>query len=432
MDSIDRVAVSKIGRAMLNPKLVKVNKLKFVKNIEKAIDNVEHNDWEDNEIKTFVHSMKLQTVSLDKGGAKAHNKIKSSFNFLTGVSKLEVENTNDLWLFAYRARAKTIAFNNKQVKGTPWEILAFDAGTLPGVALFNRLPDSVIAEISPARDALVDIIPADVVLLKEMQRLVALNSKDLCGSERSFKLEVDFLDNRAEPIIRERVHKMVLGALPDSNPDNVVNFDVTLKAIAVAQKSPQAKSLGVTIARDLDSLYDIVDFLKTGVGPKHKEVEAQKDFHKLCIKKLENFLFEEINVDDTGLRKKTLYGACAARHIFERVKTKIENNEDRSVDMKDLQRLKAYAWALPLSDANQLKPWTLRVSGARMGKPEAGLGVITDKVIGSMEIVPVVTGGGSAHSSDAKVKPMTKKDKDKEAKDKAASTSILKFFGRVK
>ena len=148
-------------------------------------------------------------------GCNVHDKVITTLTFLN-VKKMQVQldGGQDEWWCRMVARARSQMINNGQSHMLPWEELAYDVGTLPGVPSATRVPDAWAVELNAGREAAFDYLGGKCYLLKDMQHKMLAKEKDILDIDRFMILELTWLHEHAETTIRERVHNAVFHALP--------------------------------------------------------------------------------------------------------------------------------------------------------------------------------------------------------------------------
>ena len=434
MEHVERlVASSTIGSAMLEPEKIKLNEVKFLKSVEKRLDDLAELNWDADEINVFKTNAKATTQNLIRGGAKYHEKLVTKIEFLGGHQETETENANDNWQFRFDAKALTTAINIEIVKPLPWELLALRIGNIPGDQLFARIPAEVVEHKMDARHAAMDYLPKDTFLLKDMKNTINANSKDLRSYCRSWVLEETFLNDRAEGLITERVYDMVLDALPTE--ENEKTFQKALSGITAARRSPQARALGPDTERELDTIFDIVANLAQDIGPKKKDIDGYSVFFKSVIKRCEAFLRLDfvVRTVTTGSlmfpKKEKLVGQGAIRRLYEEISDRWALDEGKGIDIKELKPFKAYIWMLTEAEAEIARGWRRKLSATAIAS-DASMGCLADKQEGDAGAV-VMWAGKAASSADAAVDTSvanTKKNKIVEDKLGTQRANMLKFF----
>ena len=132
--------------------------------------------------------------------------------------KIGLESSNDEWEYRLASVLKSNAVNSGQAAMLPWEELAYPVKGIPGAMAYGEIPEDILVTILAARDAartFVSELGADRSLsLKDMQRIIAGRSKHLRALDRTFDLDLAFLEHSVEGIIRKKVHDRVLQSLP--------------------------------------------------------------------------------------------------------------------------------------------------------------------------------------------------------------------------
>ena len=120
-----------------------------------------------------------------------------------------------MWDFNLKGALKTQASNSGQWVMLPWDKLVYEEGTIPDAGRYVKIPEDDLEALGHARKMAMNIC-SGLVLLKDMQRVVNENKKDLDDADRSFILDRTFLNERVQPLLRTKIHVGLLAAINDA------------------------------------------------------------------------------------------------------------------------------------------------------------------------------------------------------------------------
>ena len=117
------------------------------------------------------------------------------------------------------ARVKQIAVNLGLVAQLPWEAALFKPGELEGVRSACQLPPELLVDVKNGRDAAKRMTYSSAeITLTDLKKLVCgpKPTTQLLALDRSFSLDVLFLQVWAVDMCTSKVHTAVLKCLPSA------------------------------------------------------------------------------------------------------------------------------------------------------------------------------------------------------------------------
>ena len=142
-----------IGAELFSCEVMKVEMLEFVASIDRRITELEHLDFDPDEVRNFRALMMHAAENLDSEVCKEFDGKTNRVKLLDATVGQTVANSNDEWQDRSTARAKTLAISNCQVERTAWEKMLWgDSAHVEDVATTVSVPDSLLFDAMNARE----------------------------------------------------------------------------------------------------------------------------------------------------------------------------------------------------------------------------------------------------------------------------------------
>ena len=423
---------SLISASMFDEEMLKMAKIAYIDNIENKLRELLDVGLSEDDILIFDHRMKEMTQKLARphGTSTGHSfeKVKTHIAFMTVAKMVVTVNVgNDEWKIRKRAFFVTLMLNSGQATPLPWEQLCFDVGGMDGIPSHVRVPEGLADEFLHGREAIRDMMPDGIVLLKDMQSELERVTKHCLDMDPYLALELAFLQDHAETMIRDRCHVAVLDALPSVTEWK--SYKTVLAIIMDIRKSMAVISFGVTMEIELEAVYDIIAELEQGRGPKKVEVEKFSPFFKSVAATLMNFFKREDNVAPLGLLGKhvgRLIGIQALRSLMADLSRKMASNVVFGLEI--VKPLKAFQFTLIAPEEKKMKEI---IAYAMTHQKAPAENAITDGDGPVGVLVATSSASSSSSSSIVPAKPVARnagKAVKAALKQDVKSKSMLRFF----
>jgi hypothetical protein len=213
--AIKRVIESgETGKTMFRHAWKQVAVALFRTDVSHKLQDLIHNDFTEDEVSSFKDLMRKQASNVEKVLHPAVYKGGAEVEFLGELCKeVLVESVNDEWELRLWAATKSVGINTGAIKKLPWEALIF-TGPIKDLPTVCPIPVSLLNEVAPGRDSLQDLFADAPLTMAGYKDKVNKRYKKLRKVDRSIELEVAFLMERAEPMLRAKLHHDVLAELP--------------------------------------------------------------------------------------------------------------------------------------------------------------------------------------------------------------------------
>lgn len=120
---------------------------------------------------------------------------------------------SDKWRLPLVALQTTIAVSNGQVDSHPWEKMVWQDSIIMETMRTLKAPESFVRGIRPLRRQVCRILTG-VETISQMKKVLAPHVKNLLVSYPDFELDIKFLYDCAEPVIREVAQSLMLKPMP--------------------------------------------------------------------------------------------------------------------------------------------------------------------------------------------------------------------------
>ena len=260
------------------------------------------------------------------------------------------------------AAVKSEALLCGHVKRLPYELWV-----LPSVhshASIKIDPD-VLAECAQCRAQAAEMLQeSGAETFMDMKRVLSKNAAVLTTLDPSFRLELSFLEDRAEEVLKQKVQNELLELLP--SPKKQSGMVQCLAKVQELSKSDLISYAPPAVKAMAASLEEIVAGLVKGVGPDNN-VAASSGFFKAVMLRLPYFLSEEIAEEGGGV--KMLQGAAALAAQMDKMAVKMQKQD--AVRLADLQQFQSFKFLMDAQQKDQLSKWVKNVLAAG---PDASTG----------------------------------------------------------
>ena len=172
-------AESVVGESMFYNDFVLASRYFFRQEIERQVQGLVDHGFESSELDSCSALCKRLPKELVDLGHKHFEKLWVELPFLGHTVGVYIEGPEDEYEFRVAAARKACALNSKQMAITPWEALLFEAGEIPGVPQFTKVPESQLELIYSARKEGASYVCSTVTKLSSM--ISTLLSKQKVG-----------------------------------------------------------------------------------------------------------------------------------------------------------------------------------------------------------------------------------------------------------
>jgi hypothetical protein len=259
---------------------------------------------------------------------------------------------------------------------------------------------AVLVHLNRARKLATEITSGHTITsFKQLQNLISKKSATFCGIDRSFLLEVAWLE-QAATAQEKAVLEAALHALPDE--DKKVNYTQALHIILELRKHDMFLRSNDEVREKVASLERMVTDLSKGINPKAND-DTINAFKSDCLQRASFFFESKVPIAAGGVAKRGLAGIVeTVRHL----NGKVVANE--KVEVVDLEPLRPFWFLLDKDNEASMKRITKYA---------------VDKVKGT-QVIAKVEGAMATASAKKKSKSGAFAASSKDS----AKMSVMKFF----
>ncbi len=256
VDALRGVLQTEIGRALFSDAALRLDWSAYVTTINNRLRDVEFHDFSVGEVRSFKQICTREAKSLQSNTDKIWGKTAQPIAFCGRTVDMRITCVNDSWAFKLVAMVKSVGASTRVIPRLPWDRAVFGDGKIEGIRETVKLPEELIADSKNARQAALTLLGGTAQSISDMKAIMNANASALLSMDRSFCIELDFLNKRAGDLVTASGHSQVLAALP----------------------SGLVEKLHITHGRSVESSLKILhsDACVVGGVSLHREVEAAR------------------------------------------------------------------------------------------------------------------------------------------------------------
>ena len=359
-EELAKMTTSSIGQELFAPEMLKEELKAFVNDIGVRIRGLEDHNFDAIETQSFERIMRHQAESLDNDVLAEFDKANTEMDFCDGQIATSVSNMNDLWGWRIAARRKEIAISNGLVDRLPWEVLLWgDDGHVPGIPMAVRVPEENLYDNRNCREYALQLIGPGWHSVQMMKDTIFANRDALTKLDRSFWMELHFLEHSLDSKLSIHLQNCLMAILPEKG--QVQSMTKAVLACRQLATGRVAMAAGKSAERELQGCCNLLSDCCEGRSPTASAVTKMSPFSMLFLKKAENFcVYNTVEGSDdmTGRasRKVVLTGANALLSRFDKCST-----PHKDPDSADLKVFRSFRWMLNEDQNARVDEW-LRVA----------------------------------------------------------------------
>jgi hypothetical protein len=283
--------------------------------------------------------------------------------------------------------------------GNGLELLPYEEWMVPDRSLEEcMLPKDLIAPMQNARLCAREILDDPGIQdFKGMVKAVLASSAMLLSLDRSFKLELEFLQQNGEAAMEKAVEKNILAALPSAT--KATTLSQSMQSLQDIKVSQLGRFCSHASKAQVTCVLELVANMTKGVAPDGKFATAST-FYTNVWEQLPYFMRRGVVVTEAGKTvKKLLVGKAALMVGFTEVQARMAKKD--AVKLHELEIYQSFKFLLGPGEVQELSGW-IKACLSDMASERS-------------------TATGSAASSSG----LQKKTKSQ----KEAASSVMSFFG---
>jgi hypothetical protein len=218
----------------------------------------------------------------------------------------------------------------------------------------THVPAHLLAEMQRARLCAKEILSDPSIQdFATMVKVMVASTTQLLSLDRSFKLELEFLQQNGEAAVQKAVETHILAVLPSSSKAS--SLTQSYQALQDLKESQLGKFCSHASRAQMTCVLEVVSNMTKGVGPDAKFSTAS-EFYASVWKQLPYFMRREVEVEEGGKKVKKLLMARAALMVgFEEVRAKVASNQ--LTKLHELEVYQSFKFLLEPAEVKELSGW---------------------------------------------------------------------------
>ena len=351
---VEAMLDSKVGSELFAAEALKSEYIAFIADIERRIYELEYHNFEAAELASFRKIMMTSVESMCDDHVNTMDSKTHDVRYLDSLVSCAISNLNDEWGWRLQARYKTIAVSNGLVSRLPWETLLFGkGGHISSVPETVVVPESLLVDIQNCREVALKLLGSAWQSVASMQATIKSHAQSLQNLDKSFWMDIAFLDSCFDARIGSHFKAQVLDVLPKAGErkDIVKCID---EARTISQ-SDGVEAAGKTLQRELTGLVNLLQDCSEGRSPSAMEVVRMSGFSTIFLKGCENLCVAYAVVAD-GMTKKKVekFGQDAINYKYQMC---LDAENVASRDPLDLRDFRRFQWMLSAEQMKNVELW---------------------------------------------------------------------------
>lgn len=195
------------GRTMLASVWLSCSREIFLKKALDALADLEKEDFMDDRDTAFKQLMEQESRKLRVEG---HRRGKQKWNGKVMMHGAVVGKTFDFaadeWEMMYWGRVKAIIENRHQIEPMPGEKLLIPKGSVAQCPAHLKFPEGVTKGLASLHEAVMDMLDGRLLNMADMINVMKKHAVELTDAHRSFLLDLEFLDTKAQDMLRAKAY----------------------------------------------------------------------------------------------------------------------------------------------------------------------------------------------------------------------------------
>ena len=272
--------------------------------------------------------------------------------FFDNQLPLTIQSLSAEWEFRFWAAVKLAAIGYKGgLPKLPFEEWVLDDNS----DIDCVVPDGFFTTMKAARSCALDMLAnATVSCLEDMKKILTNNASQLVSIDRSFKLELEYLNSALDTDLVETVQKQILAKLPSTR--SVVTMQQAADNLAVLRSSQIGEMCSRYCQAKIEAVRDLVTNMARGVPPDSKLCE-DIGFFSTVLQRLACFQRATVHekVGD-GMKTVELVGKRALDAAFGTMRAKMKEDSSK-VTLVELENFQSFKWLLNDTEKKELAEW---------------------------------------------------------------------------
>jgi hypothetical protein len=239
----------------------------------------------------------------------------------------------------------------------------------------------------------------DTLTFADMRKVVNSQEETLLGLDRFFALDLQFLNEHAQPLAEQTVRAQLIKSLPSH--DNFESFAISksIEDIDKCKSQMVVGCCGVVLIKDIGTVQQLMQNLKDGRPPSDQSVVRMSPFFRQILSRCEHFVFASTPAKDNKnffAVPKLISGKEALAVLWASLEAKPP--QDRT--LQDVEQFRRFAWLLDSEKQKIVND--IVAQGVRNYQQSMALGMaICDKGASSAGACDAKGSGSSSSSSSS-------------------------------
>ena len=348
------VASSLIGAELFCKESSRCEVKAYVQDVEKRLLELENQDFSQDEVEAFKTLCMAGANQLDDETWTVCVEDKVEVTMLCARLMLPQVNPNDQWSFRLEAKIRTLAISTNVLKILCWESWVFgDSAPLPSISEHTKIDPALIFDAQNAREFLENKLEGKCHSIDSVKKTVNGHVTELLKLDRSFFLEIAFLNDHYDDLVETRMRDHMLECLP--RPNERRSLAKAVIATRVLSTGPTTMAQRKSVQSDMVNAANCLLDISQGQSPSAVEVSSMSHWLFHFHKRAEGFehLMAEKETQFSMPNKVSLFGCEAMRFRYHRCAA-LPNGHQSQEDMKEF---KMFKWTLAPEEWKKVDEW---------------------------------------------------------------------------
>jgi hypothetical protein len=369
---LDPMAISRLSKSsttgckLFDDCAVKMDFKNFLENIDKRLNDLDHLDFNCQDVNDFKRLMSRTTSAMKHHGQKYFDKKAAKLTFLGSSIELPLGCLDDEWSFRLAARVKSAAVNAGLVRRLPWEVFLLEKDKIKGVRETCPVPKELLKDIDNCREACLGFLGTGSMSISDMKRVCNHHSKALVSLDRTFILDIQFVNDEAETLIAAGVREEVLEALPCQDED--VKVQAALIKLESIKALRRTLACGPKLESEVTGIIGMAHAISQGLCPTRNLGENLSAFYLACLKRMENFcIHTTVATTAKGKEVRLQRGHLGLQAHFKEMKEAYRVNGLAGKTLNDVSMFRTFKWMLGREEQVETDSWITSILRQHVG-----------------------------------------------------------------
>lgn len=291
-----------VGSVLFKAEAVKLQYNMFVNTIEERLDTLEFHNYEASELQSFKTVVMGEARNVVQGAPPFSKKL-TKLSFLGRETVVSINAVHDEWNYRLEARMRTLAVSTGQLPRLPWEVVLLgEKGKVEGAPETIVLEQSYLESAKNVRKVAFKLLEGytETLTFSEMKKVMNSQRETLLSLDRMFSLELQWLNEVAEPAAEAMVRDVVLRTMPSNECFEGFTFAKTLAELDKLMGERLVGACSMALHREVTAIRQLIGTMQEGRSPTDQQVLRMSDYFRLVLGRCEHFLQVEARCKEEG------------------------------------------------------------------------------------------------------------------------------------